>query len=213
MGEDVIVLKFGIIIGVSAVALALAAATSAGAAVVTVKVDANILTTPYTIDFGTGAVTFSTVNTGLFDPNPDGVQTTGTAQVFSVGAPFYSSNTPTSFFTNRGGAFGPGQNLGFFASYAKPTAIPYSLSEGLVGLGYTLKDGFHYAYADLAGSELYGYRYNTTPNQGIPFGAVPEPATWGLMFVGLFGAGAMLRATGRERRRDPRRAAVGLVST
>lgn len=168
--------------------------TASHAGVVTVGTDADISREPFTIDLGAGnTLTFSTVASDLFDFNPDGLQTGGSLQVISFGAPFYSMSTPTEFFTNRGGAFGPADIEGSFASYSVPTAIPYSLSEGLVEFGFSLADGFHYGYADLAGPTLYGYRYNDTPDGALALAPVPEPGTWTLMIAGLFGLGLMKR--------------------
>ncbi len=54
--------------------------------------------------------------------------------------------------------------------------MPYSISEGLVGFRFDLGQGYQYGYADIAGSTLYGVRFETTPDVAVPFGAVPEPA-------------------------------------
>ena len=164
------------------------------ASVITVGTDADISKTPFTIDLGLGnTLTFSTVASDPFDFNPDGLQTGGSLQVISFGAPFYPMPTPTEFFTDRDGVFGPTDIEGSFAAYSVPTAIPYSLSEGLVEFGFSLADGFHYGYADLAGPTLYGYRYNDTPDGSLALAAVPEPATWTFMIAGLFGLGMMKR--------------------
>lgn len=179
----------------AAFVLAVALAHPAGAVVIERFVGADLTVSPYTIDLGTGSITFSTVDPSVFSFNPTGVQTSGSAQIFSLGAPFYSQPTPTSYFTESAGGFGPGQ-LGFFAPYASPTAIPFSIADGLVGFGFTLADGFHYGVAQLGGSVLSGFRYETRPDTGVPFGAiaaVPEPATWAMLILGFAGIGASLR--------------------
>ena len=57
---------------------------------------------------------------------------------------------------------------------------------GLSGIGA----GYH-AYADniVAGSNTYNFEVNA---------AVPEPATWAMMILGLGGAGVMLRRRQRK---------------
>ncbi len=177
---------------------AVAAATLAApvlAQVVTVSTQqASFATTPFTYDFG-GGNTLTISNTGDFF-SPEAVSTGGNLQVGSLGAPFYDPPQPTSYFFNRGGSFGPGGELPIFASYATPTAVSYSISEGLVGFRFDLGHGFQYGYADTAGTTLYGFRFETTPGVAVPFGAVPEPAAWALM-IGGFG---MIGVAARRRR-------------
>lgn len=182
-----------------AVALAMSAALPASAAVITQYVGQNIGQNPYKIDLGVGSVTFSIVDPFSF--SPVGVQTSGAAQVFSVGAPFYPQPTPTSYFLDRGGSFGPGE-LGFFASYATPTAIPFSIVDGLIGFGFTLADGLHYGYAQVGGDFLTGFRFESVPGVGVALGAisapVPEPAVWAMLISGFGMVGAMLRRRPRS---------------
>ncbi|MBV8972523.1 MAG: PEP-CTERM sorting domain-containing protein [Sphingomonadaceae bacterium] len=172
------------------------AGVPAAAAIQTVPLaGVSFYDTPYTYDFGAGnTITFTTVDRTFFAYNPAGVSTGGTVQIASFGAPFYDPPQPTSYFTNRGGSFGPGANItALFLSYATPAAVPYSISEGLVGLRFDLGRGYQYGYADIAGSTLYGLRFQTTPGLALPFGAVPEPAAWALMVVGFGLVGAATR--------------------
>ncbi len=176
---------------------AMIAAVPAAAEVKTVALGgASFFATPYTYSFGSGnSITFTTVDKSFFAYNPAGVSTAGTTQVGSLGAPFYNPPQPTSYFFNRGGRFGPGGELPLFLSYATAAAVPYSISEGLVGFRFDLGHGYQYGYADIAGSTLYGVRYQTTPGTSVAFGAVPEPATWAMMLggFGLVGAGVRAR--------------------
>ncbi len=174
-------------------------AVPASAAIVTTHLKEDISTTPYTIDFGTvGSVTFSTVSPDI--TAPDGVQTSGGVQVYSAGFP-YPSPTPDTFsFGIPGHAPFPDGELGSFASFSTPTAIPYSGTEGLIGLGITEADGLHYAFVDLHGSQINGYAFATVAGEGLPYvsiTAVPEPGVWMLMLSGLAGVGMMLRRNRR----------------
>ncbi len=164
-----------------------ALAVPAGAAVKTVALGGvSFFDQPYTYHFdGASSITFTTVDKSFFAYNPAGVSTGGTTQVASFGAPFYDPPQPTSYFSNRGGSFGPGANTALFVSYTAPAAVPYSISEGLVGFRFDLGQGYQYGYADIAGSTLYGVRFETTPDVAVPFGAVPEPAAWTMLIAGF----------------------------
>ncbi|WP_309642892.1 PEPxxWA-CTERM sorting domain-containing protein [Phenylobacterium sp.] len=179
----------------SALAFAFLVAAPASAAVITQYIGADISTDPYTIDLGTGSLTFSTVDPSFFAFNPTGVATTGSAEVYSLGEPFFRTPTPSSFFTNRGGSFGPSLG-GLFAAYPTPVAIPFSITDGLVGFRFTLNNDLHYGYAQVGGSFLTGFRYESTPGTDLALGeisAVPEPSAWALMIVGFGLTGFALR--------------------
>jgi len=151
----------------------------------------SFATTPFTYDFGGGnALTIS--NTGDFFA-PEAVSTSGNLQVSSFGAPFYDPPQPTSYFTNRGGSFGPGGELPLFVSYSTPATVAYSISEGLVGFRFDIGHGLQYGYADTAGTNLYGFRYQSTPGVAVAFGTVPEPTTWALMLLGFGAVGVTTR--------------------
>lgn len=183
------------------IVLALVAAVPAGAAVRTVALGgASFYNHPQTVDLGGGnGITFTSVDKTFFAYDPAGVSTTGTTQIGSFGAPFYDPPQPTTYYYNRGGGFGPGREFPLFLSYATPTPV-FSIIEQLVGFRFDLGQGYQYGYADIAGSTLYGVRYETTPGASVAFGTVPEPASWALMIGGFGLVGSMLR------RRRPARA-------
>lgn len=177
----------------------LATATTAGAAVVTVSAGgASFFDKPYTYDFGGGnTVTFTTVDKTFFALAPAGVSTAGTTQIGSFGAPFYDPPRPTAYAYNRGQSFGPGANLPLFLPYASPAAVDYSIVRELVGLRFDLGEGYQYGYADIGGSTVYGFRYETTPGADVPFGAVPEPTSWAMLITGFAVVGGGLRVRRR----------------
>lgn len=166
------------------------AASPGWAAVQTVNLGVSFASAPFTYDFGGGnTITFTALNDFF---NPVGVSTGGTTQIASLGAPFFDPPRPTSYFSNRGGSIGP-DTLAQFIGYATPAAVPFSIVEGLVGLRFDLGQGFQYGYADVAGSRLFGLRFETTPGVGVALAAVPEPGTWALMIGGFAAVGIAAR--------------------
>ena len=173
--------------GLSALILAGSPAT---AAVQRVVLNTSFADAPFTYDFGGGNNVTFTLLGDFF--NPVGVSTGGTTQIASLGAPFYDPARPTSYFSNRGGSIGP-DTLATFVGYATPAAVPFSIVDSIVGLRFDLGQGFQYGYAQVAGSTLYGFRYETTPGVGVNIAAVPEPATWGLLITGFAITGLAMR--------------------
>lgn len=173
-----------------ALAAFVVAASPAVAAVQTVGIGQSFADAPFTYDFGGGnTITFTALNDFFA---PAGVSTGGTTQVASLGAPFYNPPQPTSYFSNRGGSFGPNV-LAQFVSYATPASVPFSIVEGLVGFRFDLGQGFQYGYADITGTNIAGVRFETTPGASVAFAAVPEPAAWALLIGGFAMTGVAMR--------------------
>ena len=77
----------------------------------------------------------------------------------------------------------PGRCAGDF----KPGLV--SLTEGYVGIQFFAADGLHHGWIRVLGGSgndgtILDYAYNTVPGQTITAGAVPEPSTWALLFLG-----------------------------
>ncbi|MFI4966753.1 MAG: PEPxxWA-CTERM sorting domain-containing protein [Caulobacterales bacterium] len=175
---------------VAALTLGLGFGTAASAAVVTHIVGADVLGSPYTFNLGTAGFTFGVTGGSLFSDST--VQTSGSGQILSLGAPFYDPPRPSSFFVDRGSeSVGPGSGL--FTSFATPADIPFSSTDSLVGFSFGDTDGTHYGYAEVAGANFTGYRFETTAGASVPFAAVPEPASWALMIGGFGMVGGLLR--------------------
>ncbi|WP_255602222.1 PEPxxWA-CTERM sorting domain-containing protein [Polymorphobacter megasporae] len=174
--------------------MAIGVAAMANAKVVTTIVNASTYNTPYTIETGGGnSLTLSTIDKSAYSFSPEAVSTGGGLEVTSLGFPFYSSPQPSVFFANRGGDIGPTTFTGF-SSFATPTTIQYSGSESILGFRFDSGSGTQYGYADFTGSNLHGYRVETTPGASVAIGSVPEPAAWALMISGFGFVGAGMRS-------------------
>lgn len=177
----------------AAVALAIGLCTlsvaRAEAANVVLYPNADFSATPFTISFGGGAATytFTYVNDGL---TADAVSTEGDGLVNSfLGVPIpYGLGAPI------------GDN-GYetFTAFPSPAGILYSIAEDSIGLKFQLPDGVHFGYVTTLGPEVIQYGYNNTPGASIATGAaVPEPATWVMLIIGLGVLGALARPSARR---------------
>ena len=78
--------------------------------------------------------------------------------------------------------------------FLPPAGILYSVAEDSIGLEFQLPDGVHFGYVTTLGPEVIQYGYNNAPGAPIATGAaVPEPATWVMLIVGLGVVGALSR--------------------
>lgn len=161
-----------------------------------VPVSADVSAAPFTHSFSVGsALTFDSDTTGF--ASVYGVETTGSTQVFSVfGTPSLFQPFATTLF--------PSEQLGAFSSFATSAAVPFSLASGTLGFKFTLADGDHFGLAKTDGSLIDALYIQDTPGADISLavsppagGAVPEPASWALLVLGVGGIGALLRRSRR----------------
>ena len=186
---------------VTSIALALACEASAQAAVVGLVAPTPIVLSavglPVTFGFGAATYTFTAADTGY--GSGAAVSTAGSARVSTIfgGMADFGAGSPID------------QNgeLYTFAPYGAATAIPFSAADDFIGLAFMLMDGIHYGYAEVNGSTLVSYAYESvagasiqtgaTPTAALPTppGVVPEP-----MPFALLGIGALAATIGRRRR-------------
>ena len=166
-------------VGVWAISMAGANATN-----VVFFPNADISTMPYVISLDGGAATFTFTDINdTVDTFIDAVATGGNALVDSfVGfpAPFQQDVLISDSDS--------------FSAFPSPAGILYSNGLVSIGLEFQLSDGVHFGYATVFGPEVVQYGYNATPGAPIGTGAaVPEPATWVMLIMGLGALGTLAR--------------------
>ncbi len=175
----------------AAAALVLGCAGGARAAVISATPDAALTATPLSISFGgTEAYAFTAATAASTGNGPGAaVATSGTAEVSNLlGLTDFEAGATID---QTGEAYN-------FAAFPAATVIPNSPADDFIGLAFTLADGLHYGYAEVAGAELVSYGYQSTPGSSILTGAtatVPEPATVAMLLVGMMGVIGLRRRT------------------
>ena len=170
-----------------AVLAALTLAGGAQAKVISVAPNAALTATPFVVSLG-GVMAQYAFTAAVTGNGPGAaVATTGTAKVGS----FFGDITD---FESGAAIDQDGQLYGFTA-FPSATVIPNSPADDFIALSFTLADGTHYGYAEVAGPSLVRYGYESTPGASIAAGAVdvPEPASMALLLAGLTAATFALR--------------------
>lgn len=132
--------------------------------------DVSLSSAPTIISFGGGVAEYSfALSDSGYGPEIT-VATAGTAAIASAGAPI---EFPSGAVIDSGETY---------SSYFYPVPIPYAPQGEVLGLAYTLSDGVHYGYAELAGTTLVGYGNDEQPFGGIGAGFVDLGSQPGLVF-------------------------------
>ena len=182
---------------------ALGGSPGAWAAVMSAMPDAALSATPTAITLG-GAATYDFTAASTGNGPGAAVATSGTAQVSSF------AGTVTDFFA--GATIDQTGELYSFSSFPSASTIPNSPADDYIGLAFTLGDGTHYGYAEVAGATLVSYGYESAPGTSITAGAiggngamgsggpnaVPEPASMALLAAGLAACAAIRRGHSRS---------------
>ena len=161
----------------------------ADATIISLSPNTDFSTMSTAINFGGVSYTFSAIPGAIPGNPPAAVATGGMAQVSSFGGGVADFGA---------GATIDGTGLYGFSSFPSPNVIPNSAADDFIGLAFTLSDGLHYGYAEIAGTSLISYAYESVAGAGIVTGAVPEPATFAILGAGLAGLFSI-----RRRVRDP----------
>lgn len=178
-------------------------ATVSRATIVGVTPDASFASSAYTVSVDpTDSYIFSAYAYSPYDIlyRVAALQTTGTAAAYGGG--FIGNGSDYTSYS--AGSATPANNFGG-AFITAPTARPidYSLADTYVALQFGSGANTHYGYAEVAGTTLIRLAYNdvaggsiTTGDAitaAIPTSAVPEPASWAFLLVGLGLVGGALR--------------------
>jgi hypothetical protein len=159
----------------------------------------NVDFTGGSVSFGFGSTDFvlSDNGTSPFDGSPVSITTSGSAEVTSVGFPFFSQPTPNTFFDPvRGSGVLVFDGFSTYSPFTTATAIPFSATASFIGLEETDAGGTYYGYAEFAGTDLVSFAFQSIAGEGIQAGApitgpipanVPEPTTLAVLASSLLG--------------------------
>ena len=176
----------------TALAVGIAAACNisyAGAAVITTVANADFSDMPASISLGDGSYTFSAIPDAFIGTPTAAVTTGGTDLVSSFGGGVADFQT--------GATIDQTDQLYGFSSFPATAVIPNSAAQDFIGLEFALSDGQHFGYAEVAGTTLIGYAYETVAGVGIVTHTVPEPASMLLLGAGLAGLASVRWRAGR----------------
>lgn len=155
------------------------------------------------ISFGHSEATYRFV--AAHEPGYAAIATGGTALVASYGPPFFDPPRPAAFT-------GPGliadDPVATYLAYPDPVTIPFSNARIFLGLEFTLQDGVHFGYAEIAALTLVSYAFETRTGQQVIIGAdppdppavIPEPKSVALLASALAALLVSRFAVSRSRR-------------
>lgn len=168
-------------------AIAVATAVPAAADPVVTLVDAD-LAAPFTFSYLGNSFTFAATG-DVF--SPAAVQTGGGGAISSFGGFLGIPVSPSPSFINRGTVvYDAGTR---FAEFSALTTVPFSNGDNFFGLRATAGGVEYFGYAYTNNSLLRSYAFESTAGAAITAVAVPEPASWALMIVGVGVVGGAMR--------------------
>jgi hypothetical protein len=169
----------------------------ANAGVIITNENVDFSTSPFMVVLGGGLASYTFAYLG-YDGSTytvDSVATGGNALVNSSGFPG-PGQQPIPF---SGGTDIGNNGYDTFTAFPVGAGIAYSIADDFIGLFFTLNDGQHYGYAEVAGATLVRFAYETDIGTPITTGAdatpVPEPSSWAIMasLLGIAGAASLYR--------------------